>query len=71
LFLKFISAVTKIFSDFVLGKVGMESDAYGNWSTPDNFDEMSSGEQALKGGATFKDHYVRYNQKKNFEEVRR
>lgn len=65
------SAVTKIFSDFVLGKVGMESDAYGNWSTPDNFDEMSSGEQALKGGATFKDHYVRYNQKKNFEEVRR
>jgi hypothetical protein len=66
-----VSSAKKVISDFILGKVGMESDAYGNWSTPDNFDEMSSGEQALKGGATFKDHYVRYNQKKNFEEVKR
>jgi hypothetical protein len=65
------SAAKKVIGDFILGKVGMESDAYGNWVTPDNFDEMSSGEQALKGGAEFKDHYVRYNQKKNFEETRR
>ena len=66
----FENVIQKTAFDWLLHKVGMESDAYGNFFKPEDFEDMSTAEQALKGGAEVQDFYVKYSQKKNFENMR-